>query len=173
MINRDARPTSFSSAAAAAIASASLIVPIALSASTSPSPNHPEIFVWYSLLRQPSFKPPDWLFPVAWTGIETALAVSAYRLLRAAPSVARARALTLWSLNIFMIGGWSRLFFRQRDLAQSTAAAAAMVGSALAFVNEARKVDKLAARAAVPFVGWVAFATVLTASIWVLNSRRA
>ena len=162
-----------SPAAAALIASASVLVPIAMSASTTPSPNHPKIFVWYALLRQPSFKPPDWLFPVAWTGIEASLAVSAYRLLRARPTVARTRALGLWSVNILMIGGWSRLFFARRNLAQSTVAAAAMAGSSIAYLREAQKVDKLAARAAMPFVGWVAFATILTASIWALNSKRS
>jgi benzodiazapine receptor len=82
-----------SPAIAALISSASVFVPLAMSVSTTPSPNHPRIFVWYRLLRQPSFKPPDWLFPAAWTGIEVSLAVSAYRLLRSRSTVERARAL--------------------------------------------------------------------------------
>lgn len=173
MLNRDAHPSGLPSAVAAAIASASVLVPIALSASTAPSPKHPRIFVWYSLLRQPFFKPPDWLFPIAWTGLEASLAVSAYRLLKAAPTVTRARALGLWAVNVSMIGGWSRLFFGRRNLGLSTVAAAAMVGTGVAFTQQAHKVDKIAARAAVPFVGWVAFATILTASIWALNSKRS
>jgi translocator protein len=167
----EAPMSSVSPVTAAALASASLIVPLAMSASASPSPNHPRIFVWYSLLKQPFFKPPDWLFPIAWTGIEAALAVSAHRLLRAAPSVARTRALSLWAINILLIGGWSRLFFGHRNLAQSTFAAVATVASGAALVSEAHKVDKTAGRAAVPLVAWVAFASILTASIWVLNSR--
>lgn len=163
----------FSPALAALISSASVFVPIAMSLSTTPSPNHPRIFVWYTLLRQPSFKPPDWLFPVAWTGIEASLAVSAYRLLRSRPTVARTRALGLWCANILMIGGWSRLFFGRRNLAQSTVAAAALAATSIAYRSEARKVDKVSARAAVPLVGWVAFATILTASIWALNPRCA
>jgi benzodiazapine receptor len=71
-----------------------------------------------------------------------------------------------------MIGGWSHLFFGRRNLAQSTVAAAALTATSIAYVGETRKVDKLAARAALPLVGWVAFATVLTASIWALNSKR-
>ena len=71
-----------------------------------------------------------------------------------------------------MIGAWSRLFFGRRDLGASTAAAVTMVATGVAYVNEAKRVDKPAARAGVPFVAWVAFATVLTASIWRLNARR-
>jgi benzodiazapine receptor len=76
------------------------------------------------------------------------------------------------SVNVLMIGGWSRLFFGRRNLAQSTVAAAAMVGSSIAYVRQAQKVDNFAARAAAPFAGWVTFATIHTASIWALNSKR-
>jgi tryptophan-rich sensory protein len=157
---------------AAAIASGAFIVPLALSASSSPSPNHPDTLAWYKTLRVPSFKPPDWAVPVAWAAIESALAAAAYRLLRAPSSAARSRALALLGWNVTMIGAWSRLFFGRRDLGASTAAAVTMVATGVAYVNEAKQVDGPAARAGVPFVAWVAFATLLTASIWRLNARR-
>jgi tryptophan-rich sensory protein len=94
--------------AAAAISSCAFTVPLALSLSSTPSPNHPRTMIWYLTLREPAFKPPDWLFPIAWIGIEAGLATAAYRLLRAAPSAARTKALALWGWNVFMIGGWSR-----------------------------------------------------------------
>jgi hypothetical protein len=54
-----------------------------------------------------------------------------------------------------MIAGWSRLFFGRRNLAQSSVAAAALAGTSIAYAREAQKPDRLAARAAVPLVGWV------------------
>ena len=162
-----------SGAAAAAIASCAFTVPLALSLSSTPSPNHPRTMLWYLTLREPAFKPPDWLFPVAWTAIEAGLATAAYRLLRAAPSAARSKALALWGWNVFMIGGWSRLFFKRHNLGVSTVAAAALVATSVAFVNKAKQVDESASRAGLPLVGWVAFATVLTATIWHLNSRKS
>jgi translocator protein len=163
--------TTPSKAVAMALASSAFIVPTVLSASTSPSPNHPRVMLWYRSLRQPAFKPPDALIPIAWTGIEAALAAAGYRLLRAAPSPSRNRALGLLAANIAMIGGWSRLFFGRRSLAASTVAASAMVVTGAAFVRQAKEVDVVAAKAGVPFVAWVAFATVLTASIWRLNRK--
>jgi len=127
---------------------------------------------WYLSLREPRFKPPDWTIPLAWAGIEAALSIAAYRLLRAAPSVDRTKALSLLGWNILMIGGWNRLFFRGRRLSVSTLAASALVGTSAAFVKAAAPVDRTAARAGLPLVGWVAFATVLTATIWRLNSRQ-
>jgi tryptophan-rich sensory protein len=161
-----------SAPAAAAIASCAFTVPLAMSASSSPSPNHPRTMAWYESLREPGFKPPDWVFPVAWAAIEGGLATAAYRLLRSAPSAQRAKALALLGWNVFMIGGWSRLFFKRRNLAVSTVAAATMVVSGAAFVHAAKPVDRTASRAGLPLVGWLAFATVLTATIWSLNSRR-
>jgi tryptophan-rich sensory protein len=159
--------------AAAAIAASAFAVPLALSASSAPSPNHPRPLIWYWLLRKPNFKPPDWVFPLAWSAIEASLAVAGYRLLRAASSSARSKSLALWGWNLFMIGGWSRLFFGRHDLRISAVAAAGLVATSAAFVKEARQVDKTASRAGLPLVGWVAFATVLTATLWHLNSRKS
>jgi tryptophan-rich sensory protein len=112
------------------------------------------------------------VIPAAWGLIEAALAAAAYRLLRARPSAARTKALALWGWNVFMIGGWSRLFFKRHALGLSTVAAASMVATSAAFVKAAAPVDKTAARAGIPLVAWLTFATALTGSIWYLNSRR-
>jgi len=158
---------------AAAIASCAFTVPLALSISSTPTPNHPRTMLWYLTLRKPTFTPSDWLFPVAWTGVEAGLATAAYRLLRAVPSAARTKALALWGWNVCMIGGWSRWFFKHHNLGVSTVAAAGLVSSGVAFVHDAKRVDRKASLAGLPFVGWVAFATVLTATMWRLNSRKS
>ena len=161
-----------SPAMSAAVASCAFTVPLALSVSTSPTPNHPRIMAWYLSLREPAFKPPDWAIPIAWSGIEAALSVAAYRLLRSGPSPERSKALGLLGWNIFMIGGWNRFFFKRRSLPISTLAAASLVGTSVAFVQAAKPVDRAASKAGLPLVGWVAFATVLTATIWGLNPKK-
>ena len=158
-----------SSGLALALSSAAFVLPALLSSSTSPSPLHPRVLLWYRSLRQPAFKPPDVAIPIAWTAIETALAVAGYRLLRQPSAPARNRALAWLAGNVVAIGTWSRIFFGARSLPASTIAAVAMVGSGAAYVAQAKKADKTAAVAGVPFVAWVAFATVLTAAIWRRN----
>ncbi len=154
---------------AGSIATAAYVVPYLLSRSTTPSPDHPRVFLWYRLLRQPAIKPPDIAIPIAWVAIESGLAYAGYRLLRKPSSTSRTRALALLAGNLIGIGGWSRLFFGGRNLPVSTVAAAALVVTGGAYVNEARKVDKPAAAASVPLVAWVCFATILTAAIWRRN----
>lgn len=154
---------------AALLASAAFLVPLALSNSTSPTPAHPRVFLWYRMLRKPGYKPPDAAIPIAWSAIESALAYAGYRLLRKPSGPARDRALGWLGLNIVSIGAWSRLFFGRRNLPASTIAAAAMIGTGAAFVADASKTDRKAAIAGVPFVAWVAFATILTAGLWRRN----
>ncbi len=156
-------------AAAASLATAAYVVPYLLSRSTSPSPDHPRIFLWYRTLRQPAIKPPDIAIPIAWVAIESGLAFAGYRLLRRPSGPARNRALAWLAGNILGIGGWSRLFFGRRDLPVATIAAAGLIASSGAFVDEVRKVDREAAVASVPLVAWVCFATLLTAAIWRKN----
>jgi len=154
---------------AAAVAALALAWPAAAGKRWGPQRFVPGI--WYRLLHKPSFQPPDKAIPLAWGAIDTALAVSAYRLLRRPPAPARTRALGLWALNVGLIGGWSGVFFGRRSLPASTAVAALMVGTGAAFVTQARRVDTPAALAGVPFVAWVGFATVLTAALWQRNRR--
>lgn len=162
-------PSVLSRTAAAALSTAVYAVPLALSRSTSPAPQHPRVLLWYGLLRKPEHAPPDWVVPVAWGLIETCMAGAAYRLLRKRSSAPRNRALGLLAVNTVGIGAWSRLFFGRRNLAASDVGAAAMVGTGAAYVAQARQVDKPAAIAGIPFVFWVAFATLLTAGIWRKN----
>lgn len=154
---------------ALAVASEAFVLPLLLSRSTSPSPDHPRILVWYRTLKKPGFKPPDIAIPIAWTVIESLLAVAGYRLLRRPATPERNRALGWLAGNVVAIGAWSRLFFGARNLPASTIAAAALIGTGAAYVAQAKKADSAAAAAGVPFVAWVAFATVLTAAIWRRN----
>lgn len=164
--------SSVSPLVSAAIASSAFLVPLAVSASSSPSPNHPPILVWYWSLRKPFFKPKDWVIPITWLGIEAGLATAAFRLLQSPPSASRSRALAWLGWNVTLIGGWSRLFFKHRVLGLSTVAAATMVASGAQYLRQAKRVDPIAARAGIPFLAWVSFATVLTATIWAMNRKR-
>ena len=161
--------TGLSPVVAAACASAALIWPAV--AGKLWGPHRLISGVWYRLLRKPSFQPPDVALPLAWTAVDTALAIGAYRLLRQPSSAARNRALGLWALNVGLIGGWSAIFFGRRNLPASTWVAAGMVATGAAYVAQAQAVDRPAAAAGVPYVGWVAFATVLTAALWRRNRR--
>jgi translocator protein len=153
-------------ATAAAVAASALVWPAVAGRRWGPQTAP----LWYAQLRKPRWQPPDIAFPFVWTAIDGALAYGAYRLLRRPPSPEQRRAVGWWALNVGLIGGWSALFFgRPHRLGASTVLAAAMAGSGAAYVAQARRVDPPAAAAGLPFVGWVAFAAVLTATLWRAN----
>jgi 2-polyprenyl-6-methoxyphenol hydroxylase-like FAD-dependent oxidoreductase/tryptophan-rich sensory protein len=131
----------------------------------APDPSHPGIRRWYRRLDKPGFTPPDAAFGAVWPVLETGLAVGGYRLLRRPPGPARNAGVGLWLLNTAMVGGWTQLFFREKRLGASAAASGAMVATGAAYVATAAKVDRPAAAAAVPFVAWLGFATLLAERI--------
>ena len=135
----------------------------------APDPSHPGIRRWYRRLDKPGYTPPDAAFGAVWPVLETGLAVGGYRLLRQPSGRARNTAVSLWLLNTAMVGGWTQLFFRDRRLGASAAASGAMVATGAAYVATAAKVDRPAAAAAVPFVAWLGFATLLAGRIWCDN----
>ncbi len=127
----------------------------------APSSDNPGIDRWYHRLSKPGYTPPDSAFGLVWPLLESGMAVGGYRLLRQPPSRPRNLALTLWLGTSAMIGGWTSLFFRQRDLTAGTVAAAAMTVASAAYVASAARVDRAAAAAGVPLTAWLGFATLL------------
>lgn len=135
----------------------------------APDPSHPGIRRWYKQLDKPAYTPPDAVFGAVWPVLEAGLAAGGYRLLRRPAGSRRSLAVGLWVLNTAMIGGWTELFFRKRKLGSSVLVSGAMIASGAGYVAAAAKVDRLAAATAVPFIGWLAYATLLAERIWDRN----
>lgn len=135
----------------------------------SPTPAHPRTRRWYKRLDKPGFTPPDPVFGVAWPIIESGLAWGGYRLMRDPSTPARDAALALFVVNTGMIGGWSAIFFGQKALGPSALAAGGMIGTGIAYAVVAERTDRTAAATALPFIGWLGFATLLATDIWRRN----
>ena len=158
----------------AALASVAIVLGISavVGRRNAPDRSHPGIRRWYRRLDKPGFTPPDAAFGAVWPVLETGLAVGGYRLLRQPASAPRNAAVGLWLFNTAMVGGWTKLFFRQKMLGASAAASAAMVATGTAYVVTAAKVDRPAAAVGIPFVAWLGFATLLAERVWQRNASR-
>ena len=155
--------------AAAAIVVGVLGLSAVLGRRNAPGKDHPRIRRWYKRLDKPDFTPPDAAFGAVWPVLETGLAIGGYRLLRRPATGERNAAVGFWLLNTAMIGGWTELFFRKHALGASTIASGAMIATGTGYAVAAAKVDRPAAALAVPFVGWLGFATVLAQQVWRRN----
>ena len=125
------------------------------------------VATWYQTLVKPSFNPPDWVFAPVWTSLYVMIALAGWRVWRRdglRGAVAWAYAAQL-ALNL----AWPFLFFGLRSLG------AAAIGSMLllASVSWTTRLflvrDRSAGLLFIPYLLWVAFATVLTVAIWRLN----
>jgi benzodiazapine receptor len=126
---------------------------------------------WYRNLEKPRFTPPDAAFPVVWTSLYVLIAWSGWRVWSAAPSRERNAALRLWMSQLAANAQWSKLFFGEKRPTLALADVLALEGTILSYITAARKVDRGAANAFIPYAAWVAFATVLNAEILRLNPQ--
>jgi len=127
---------------------------------------------WYRDLDKPSFTPPDGVSPVVWTALYT-IAWSGWRIWSAAPSRERNAALRLWISQLAANARWSRLFFGKHRPKLALADLLALEGTIASYIAAARRVDRAAANAFLPYGAWVAFATVLNAEIARRNPQAA
>ena len=112
-------------------------------------------------------------FPVIWMSLYAMIAWSGWRIWSAAPSRERKHALRLWISQLSANAKWSKLFFGEHRPTLALADAIALEGMIFSYIKAARKVDRAAANAFIPYAAWVAFAAVLNAEILRLNPRRA
>jgi translocator protein len=130
----------------------------------------PETDRWYRSLDKSRLTPPGVVFGIVWTVIDSLLAFSGYRLLTAPPSRSRSAALGCLAVSVLGVAHPWTMFGRRR-LDEATAVTAGMVASSVGLVATAADVDRRAIWAAVPLVGWVAFAMYLQEEIWRRNRR--
>ena len=121
---------------------------------------------WYKSLNKPSWVPPNWVFPVAWTSIYLLMSFAGARV---APMEGSQYALAFWALQIAFNTLWTPVFFGKRDLKGSLPIMVGLWLSVLGAMITHWQMDTLAGLAFVPYMAWVTVAAALNLSMWQLN----
>lgn len=121
---------------------------------------------WYAALAKPAFNPPNWLFAPVWTILYVMIAIAGWRIRQREHD---GTAMKLWWAQLVLNFAWSPTFFALHSIGLALTIIVALLLVILAFIAMALKVDRLAAWLFVPYAVWVAFATLLNGSIWILN----
>jgi tryptophan-rich sensory protein len=124
---------------------------------------------WYAGLAKPPFNPPDWVFGPVWTVLYLMIAVAGWRVWRRRGEAGAGLALGAWGVQLALNLGWSLLFFGARMIGLALAEIAILLAAILVTATLFWRIDRLAGALFVPYTLWVAFATVLNASLWRLN----
>jgi benzodiazapine receptor len=124
---------------------------------------------WYATLHTPAFMPPNWLFAPVWSVLYVLIALAGWQVWRAA-SPARAGLLALWILQLALNFLWSPVFFGAHRIGLALIDICGLLVAVVAFIVMVRRHGETPAGwLMVPYAGWVAFATVLNASLFRLN----
>jgi benzodiazapine receptor len=121
---------------------------------------------WYEALAKPAFNPPNWVFGPAWTVLYVLIAIAGWRIWQRDRS---STAMKLWGLQLALNFLWSPIFFAFQQVALALVVILALLATILAFIASAWNLDRVSAWLFAPYAAWVAFASLLNASIWTLN----
>lgn len=125
---------------------------------------------WYLDLAKPSFQPPTWAFPVAWTALYADIAVTTAAALDALPVGERRRLAVALGVNLGLNAGWCWMFFGRRDIAAAVPIAVALAVSSADLVRRVGAARPGLGAALSPYAVWTAFATALNMAIVDLNT---
>jgi benzodiazapine receptor len=117
---------------------------------------------WYRALQKPSFTPPDWLFPVAWTTIYLLLAWAGYRLTLLPGSET---ALALWAAQIALNTLWTPVFFGANRIVTAMVILALLWVVVAALMVTALQLDMVTGLILLPYLAWLSVAAALNFSI--------
>jgi len=130
----------------------------------------PEIPGWYAELTKPSWTPPPFVFPIAWTVLYVLMATALWRLWdRVAPSRARRIAIGWFFVQLVLNAAWSPVFFGWHGTRAALAVIVALLIAIIVTILASRRIDGVAAALLLPYLAWVAYATTINAGVVVLN----
>jgi tryptophan-rich sensory protein len=121
---------------------------------------------WYAGLAKPPFNPPAWVFAPVWTVLYLMIAIAGWLTFQRDP---RSVAMRLWWAQLALNFIWSPVFFAAHWIGAAVLVILLMLAAILGFILVSWHPNRGAAWLFVPYAAWVAFASVLNISIWLLN----
>lgn len=121
---------------------------------------------WYKGLNKPTWVPPNWMFPVAWTSIYLLISFAGARV---AVIDGNAYAMAFWAIQIAFNALWTPVFFGLRRLKGSLPIIGCLWLAVLGCTITHFQLDFWAGLAFVPYLVWVTIATALSVAMLRLN----
>ncbi len=128
------------------------------------------IMNWYPSLNAPFFKPPNWIFGPVWSILYTLMGIAAFRVWRKGWQDQGVKvALFLYGIQLILNAFWSIIFFKFHTLGIALFEIILLELTIILTYINFKKIDKAAAYMLIPYILWVAFATILNGAFWWLN----
>ncbi|MCP1662105.1 MAG: tryptophan-rich sensory protein [Methanocalculus sp. MSAO_Arc1] len=125
---------------------------------------------WYQTITRPWFTPPDWVFGPAWTTLYILMGISIFLILKVGWERRDVRVATgIFALQLFVNAIWSFLFFGIPSPLLGLICIVILWFLILWMIIAFYRIRPVAAYLNIPYIAWVSFATLLNASIYLLN----
>ncbi|MEM7470421.1 MAG: TspO/MBR family protein [Pseudomonadota bacterium] len=121
---------------------------------------------WYKTLDKPSWTPPDWVFPVAWSSIYLLISFAGARV---AVMDGSGYALAFWAMQAGFSTLWTPVFFGLRRMKGALLVMAPLWLAVAGATITHFQVDTWAGLAFVPYLIWVTVAAALNFTVWRMN----
>ena len=121
---------------------------------------------WYETLQKPSWTPPNWLFPLAWTSIYLLISFAGARV---AALEGSGTALAFWAMQAGFSTLWTPVFFGLRRMKAALFVMAPLWLAVFGATITHFQLDLLAGLAFLPYLLWVTVAAALNFKVWQLN----
>lgn len=124
---------------------------------------------WYRALAKPSWNPPDFLFPIAWTILYGMIAYAGFLVWKAAGFAGALVPLAIYGVQLVLNGLWSVIFFGWKRLDLALIELIALWVMILATIIAFYPINQTAAFLLLPYLAWVTFAGLLNYRVLKLN----
>ena len=141
-----------------------------LAGGIGPMATQTSVNTWYVTLNKPVFNPPNWLFAPVWTLLFVLMGISAGIIWNKGFYHKWVKiALYHFGFQLLLNVAWSLVFFGMKEIFGALLVVVTLFVLLLFTYKRFKVVNAKAAYLLVPYVLWVAFASVLNFSIWQLN----
>ena len=125
---------------------------------------------WYANLNKPAFNPPNWIFGPVWTTLYIMMGISSFLVWRKGhDSKADRSAIACFIVQLILNAIWTPLFFGLHSPLLGLIDIVLLLAAIILTIVSFFKISATAALLLIPYLAWVSFATVLNASIYLLN----
>ncbi len=121
---------------------------------------------WYAGLAKPSFNPPGWLFGPVWTVLYVLIAVAGWRIWQ---HERQDWPMKLWWAQLGLNFLWPPVFFGAHQIGLALAIILLLLAVILLLIAAIWRRRAADAWMLAPYAVWVAFASLLNGSLFVLN----
>lgn len=127
---------------------------------------------WYRSLNKPEFMPPNRTFRPVWSVLYTMMGLALHQLWRQRHTRSGKSALRWFAAQLGLNAAWTPTFFGGKSITGGMTILGALATILPISVAKADRASRPAGLLLLPYLGWVAFATVLNAALIAMNPRR-